>query len=137
MGEAREAMDRVTAATTTGDAARIGSCYSEDAVLIAPDEEIRGREAIAAYFVRFGEAFPDTGYEFVGKFEDGATAIDETWVTGTNTGPLSLPTGDTVPPTGKQIRVRSCDIAEVANGVVIRHRMYFNPADFEEQLGLG
>ncbi len=138
MGEAREAMDRITAVAETGDAAEVGRCYSEDAVLSTPDEgEIRGRDAIAAYLLQLGEAFPDGGYESLNKFEDGNTAIDEGYLIGTHTGPLRLRSGDTIPPTGKRIRVRSCDFAEVAGGVVTSHRMYFNPADFAEQLGLG
>jgi ketosteroid isomerase-like protein len=138
MGEARDAMDRITAAAATGDPAEVGRCYAEDAVLITPDEgEIRGRDAIAVYLLQLGEAFPDGGYENLNKLEDGSTAVDEGFLTGTHTGPLRLQSGESIPPTGKTIRVRSCDIAEVANGVITRHSLYFNPADFAEQLGLG
>ncbi|MFC0678613.1 ester cyclase [Lysobacter korlensis] len=138
MGEAREAMDRTTAATTSGDRTEVGGCYAEDAVLSTPDEgELRGRDAVATYLLQLREAFPDGGYEHLNKYEDSTTAIDEGFITGTHTGVLRLPSGESIPPTGRQIRVRSCDIAEVANGVITHHRLYFNPADFAEQLGLG
>jgi ketosteroid isomerase-like protein len=138
MGEARDAMDRVTAATSANDAAATGACYADDAVLVTPDEgEIRGREAIVAYLLQLHDAFPDASYEYLGKFEDGATAIDEGYLTGTHTGPLQLPSGETLEPTGRRLRVRSCDLAEVRNGVLTRHRLYFSTAEFAEQLGLG
>jgi ketosteroid isomerase-like protein len=138
MGEAREAMDRVTAATTSRDAAAVGECYAADAVLVTPDQgEIRGRESIVSYMLQLHDAFPDASYEYSGKFEDGSTAIDEGYLTGTHTGPLRLESGETLEPTGKRLRVRSCDIAEVANGAITRHRIYFSPAEFAEQLGLG
>jgi ketosteroid isomerase-like protein len=138
MGQAREAMDRVTAATMARDATAVGNCYAVDAVVVTPDQgEIRGRESIVEYMLQLHEAFPDASYEYGGKFEDGTTAIDEGYLTGTHTGPLRLESGDVIEPTGKRLRVRSCDIAEVENGVIIRHRLYFNPAEFAEQLGLG
>ena len=138
MGEAREAMDRVTAATNSRDATAVGNCYAEDAVVVTPDQgEIRGRESIVAYMLQLHDAFPDASYEYAGKFEDGSTAIDVGYLTGTHTGPLQLESGDMLEPTGRRLRVRSCDIAEVANGVITRHRIYFSPAEFAEQLGLG
>jgi ketosteroid isomerase-like protein len=138
MGEAREAMDRVTAATNAQDRAAVKECYAEDAVLRTPDQgDIRGRDDIASYLLQLHDAFPDAAYEYAGKFEDGSTAIDEGYLTGTHTGPLRLESGDIIEPTGKRLRVRSCDIAEVEMGVIRSHRMYFSTADFAEQLGLG
>jgi hypothetical protein len=63
-------------------------------------------------------------------------AIDEGYVVGTHTAPLSLPSGESVPATGKQIRVRSCDIASVEGGLVTNHRFYFDQMEFLGQLGL-
>ncbi len=84
-----------------------------------------------------GEAFPNAGYEIAGKYEDGDTAIDEGYLTGTHTAPLRLPSGESIPPTGRTIRVRSADIARVEGGVVTRHHFYFDQTEFVEQLGLG
>ena len=55
---------------------------------------------------------------------------------GTNTGPLSLPDGSTVPATGKAVRVRGCDIATVADGMIVRHHFYFDQMELLTQLGL-
>lgn len=137
MGEAREVMDRVTAASQAGDREAVGACYAEDAVAITADVgEIRGRDAIVEWTFSLEEGFPDGGYESVAKYEDGNTAIDEGFLTGTHTGPLRVPNGDTIPPTGRSIRVRACDIARVEGGVITSHHFYFSNDEFAQQLGL-
>lgn len=137
MGQAREVVDRATAAITARDPQAVAACYAADAVAITPDEgEIPGREAISKYLTQLGEAFPDLGYEYQQQHEAGDVAIDEGYVTGTHTGPLPMPSGETLPPTGKQIRVRSCDVANVEGGLITTHHFYFDQMEFLEQLGL-
>ena len=51
-------------------------------------------------------------------------------------GPLETPTGETIPPTGKQVPVRECDIATVKEDLITSHRFYFDQSEFLEQLGL-
>ena len=70
------------------------------------------------------------------EFEIGDTAIDEGYFIGTNSGPLPMPDGQSIPATGKKIRIRGCDLATVQGGVVTRHRFYFDQMDFLQQLGL-
>lgn len=137
MGQAREVMDRLTTATTSGDEKTQAACYAPDAVAITPDQgEITGPQAISKWLSQFGEAFPDMKYEYAQKYEAGNVAIDVGFVTGTNTGPLPSLTGESLPPTGKSIRVRSCDIAQVEGGLITRHEFYFDQMEFLGQLGL-
>jgi ketosteroid isomerase-like protein len=63
-------------------------------------------------------------------------AIDEGFVTGTHTAPLPMSSGESIPPTGKQIRVRDCDVATVEGGLVTSHNFYFDQMEFLGQLGL-
>ena len=137
MGNAREVMDRVTAALIGQDFATAAACYAEDAVAVTPDQgEIRGRGAISQYFRQQAEVFPDSGYESLQKHESGNVAIDEGYFTGTHTEPLPMPSGETVPPTGKQVRVRACDLATVDGGFITEHHLYFDQMEFLGQLGL-
>lgn len=138
MGQARELMDRVTDAIVgKKDLKAAEACYAPDAVALTPDQgEIRGQEQIARYLAQFVDAFPDAQYEYIAKHESGDAAIDEGYFVGVNTGPLALPTGETVPATGKQVRVLSCDVAVVANGLITQHRFYYDQMAFLEQLGL-
>jgi ketosteroid isomerase-like protein len=136
MGQARETMERITAALLSGDRDALGGCYSADAVAETPDERrLQGGPAIADYLLRIKRAFPDASYEYVMKYEVGDTAIDEGYFVGTHTGVLSTPEGE-VPPTGRKLRLRECDILEVADGVAVAHRSYYDQLDFTSQLGL-
>ena len=137
VGQAREVMDGITEAAFSNDEQRLTALYAADAVAETPDQgKISGRDGIAAWFAGFATAFPDASWESLHKHECGNTAIDEGYVVGTNTGPLKAPTGETIPPTGRRVRVRGCDAATVEDGVVTSHRFYFDQMDLLGQLGL-
>jgi ketosteroid isomerase-like protein len=134
---AREVMDRMTAAFVEQDFDAVEKLYAADAVAVAPETgEIQGREAIVDYFRQQWAAFPDGGYEHTAGYEAGNVAIDEGYWTGTNTGPLAMPSGEELPPTGRTLRLRACDIATVDGGMITSHRFYYDQVDFMEQLGL-
>ncbi|TLM81992.1 nuclear transport factor 2 family protein [Pseudarthrobacter sp. NamE2] len=137
MGQAREVMDRLTTAMNTKDRDMLSGCYAADAVAHTPDQgEIRGRDAISSYLFGFWEGIPDVRYEVTERHDTGDVAIDEGIVTGTNTGQLVMPSGQTLPPTGKQLRIRSCDVATIRNGEITSHHFYFDQVEFLSQLGL-
>jgi steroid delta-isomerase-like uncharacterized protein len=137
MGEARDLMNRITEAAFRGDVETLRECYAEDATAVSPDAgELRGREAIIEWITQFREAMPDITYESAFEHEDGDTAIDEGYVIGTHTQPLPLPTGETVPATGNQIRVRAADAATIQDGRIVSHRFYYDQMEFLTQLGL-
>jgi steroid delta-isomerase-like uncharacterized protein len=137
MGEAREVMDRVTEAIFNNDLEAAKEIYAADAVLETPDAgTIRGRDDVVAYMAGFSTAFPDSSYESSYEHESGNSAVDEGYFVGQHTGPLQLPTGESIPATGKSVRVRACDVATVQNGKITSHRFYFDQMDFLRQLGL-
>ncbi len=137
MGEAREVFDKITQAFDDHDLEAAIALYSPSVIAVTPDQgTLQGRDALREYFRVLLEAFPDTRYENEYKHESGNTAIDEGHYLGTHTGPLPTATGDTVPPTNRQIRVRVCDIGTVENGLVTSHRFYFDQVEFLSQLGL-
>ncbi|CAM5261848.1 MULTISPECIES: ester cyclase [Streptomyces] len=138
MGQAREVMDRLTTAITAGNSDAIAGLYAQDAVAVTPDGgELHGRDDIAAYWRQMTEAVPDGSYQSVHAYEVGNTAIDEGVFTGKNTGPIQLPTGETLPPTQKEIRIRGVDFATVDDdGRIVDYRLYFDEMEFLGQLGL-
>ncbi|MFI7410893.1 ester cyclase [Streptomyces sp. NPDC049627] len=137
MGQAREVMDRLTDVITHPDLKTLGELYAEDAVAVTPDGgEIRGRDGIVAYWRQMTDAIPDGTYESLHAYEVGDTAIDEGFFSGRNTGPIQLPTGETLPPTQKEIKIRGVDLATVKDGKIVEYRLYFDEMDFLEQLGL-
>ncbi|HEY1155169.1 MAG TPA: nuclear transport factor 2 family protein [Arthrobacter sp.] len=137
MGQARDVMDRLMAAMDAKDRETLAACFAVDAVLRTPGQgDIRGRDTIADYFFHFWEAMPDVRYERTATHEAGDVAVVEGFVMGTNTGQLGLPNGGTLPPTGRQVRVRSCDVATVGAGVITSHHAYFDQMELLGQLGL-
>ncbi|WP_131682296.1 nuclear transport factor 2 family protein [Pseudarthrobacter sp. YALA5] len=137
MGQAREVMDRITAAMNAKDKDMMARCYADEAVLVTPDRgEITGRDKITSYLFQQWDAMPDVHYESVRQYESGNTAIDEGIVTGTNTGELKLASGQSLAPTGKKIRVQSCDVGRVEDGACVYHRFYFDQLEFMAQVGM-
>ena len=137
MGQAREAMDRLTDAIFSRDWEAVARLYAPEGVAVTPDRgEVRGNREIAEWSQEFLVAFPDARYESVYAHESGDTAIDEGYMTGTNTGPLVSPTGEMMPATEKPVRLRACDIATVEDGAITSHRFYFDQVEFMGQLGL-
>ncbi|QQM42625.1 ester cyclase [Streptomyces liliifuscus] len=139
MGQARDVMDRLTEALTTNqDLKVIAELYAADAVAFTPDEgEIHGRDNIVEYWRHMTEAVPEATFETVYSYEIGDTAVDEGFFSGRNTGPLVLPSGESLPATQKEIRVRGVDFATVdADGRIASYRLYFDQMDFLGQLGL-
>jgi ketosteroid isomerase-like protein len=137
MGAARQTIDRMTAAMVNHDVTALAAVYADDAVAVTPDAgELKGRDEVAGYLGGLLTAIPDFTWEPLAEHESGDTSIDEGWVVGTNTGPLLLPDGSTVPATGRAVRVRGCDIATVAGDTIVRHHFYFDQMELLTQLGL-
>ena len=128
-------MDRVTAAVAAGNVEELNRLYAEEAVAETPDAgRLEGRAAIIDWLMETARALPDGAFELE-KLEVGDTAIDVGYLVGTNTGPLVTPGGE-IPPTGRTVRLRECDLLTVANGVATSHRFYYDQLDFLVQLGL-
>jgi ketosteroid isomerase-like protein len=137
MGQAQELMRRITDAVMAGDGQALADCYAEDAVAETPDSgKVTGRSEIVKYLMSFSEAFPDAGFESISELEDGNMAIDEGYFTGTHTRPMASPAGEAIAPTGKQVRLRECDVLVVEDGQAVAHRFYFDQLEFIRQLGL-
>ena len=138
MGQAREVMDRLTEAlTSTADLKAVAELYAADAVAVTPYAgEVHGRDNIVDYWRQMTDAVPNATYEPVYSAEIGDTAIDEGFYSGKNTGPLPLPSGETLPATGKSVRIRGVDFAKVEDGRIVSYRLYFDQLEFLGQLGL-
>lgn len=137
MGQARELMDRATQAVIAGDLDMLRQVYAPDVVATTPDAgTLHGIDALIEWNRSFVDAFTDRDYHSERALETEDCAIDQGDFIGTHTRPLQLPDGQSVPPTGRQVRVRSVDIATVENGRIVRHDFYFDQLDLLTQLGL-
>ncbi len=137
MGQARDLMDRSTEAWLAKDYDASRALCSPDIEVVTPDAgPLRGIDQFLDWQRQLNEAFPDVRYESTLKLEDGNRAIDVGDVIGTHSGPLAMPDGSSIPATGKQVRMRSCDIATVEGGVITKHEFFYDQMDMAMQLGI-
>jgi ketosteroid isomerase-like protein len=137
MGQPRDLMNRATQAVITGDLAALRDIYAADMVATTPDEgELHGIDRFIEWNQSFVGSFTDRQYVPLLEHETAECAIDQGEFVGTNTEPLRTPDGQTVPATGKQVRLRAADVATVRDGRIVRHDFYFDQLDLLVQLGL-
>jgi steroid delta-isomerase-like uncharacterized protein len=137
MATALETARAAIAAWNAHDPARLARFYGPDISLVTPDGgEQRGPDEAGRRDEAFMQAFPDATMEIQAGYEAQDTAILEWVFSGTNTGPLPLPDGATLPATGKRVSVRGADFVTVADGTVASPRSYYDQVELLTQLGL-
>ncbi len=79
---------------------------------------------------------PDTRLDVVRTFGQGDWVCLEVTSTGTHTGPLKGPGGETIPATNKPVRFQGCALYKVEGGEITELRDYFDLLGMMAQLGL-
>ena len=96
---------------------------------------LRGRDGARERALQWHKAFPDGKIEITNLFCTEDQAVVEYTGRGTQTGPLSYPRQGEVPPTGKKVELRFCDVLRVENGKVSRQASYYDALSMMYQLG--
>src|ERR1700693_4954745 len=100
MADAKEIARKSIAFFNEGKIAEALDDWADDAELVTPlAPGLKGKEAIAEYWRQMRESFPDAKVTVHRMVVEGDTVVTEYTFTGTNTGPLRLPTGETLPAT--------------------------------------
>ena len=136
MGELTKRVERALALL---DACRVDEAMEEfhpEATLVMPGGEAGGRDAIRDVIAAFAQSFPDARRELLGAVESGDTIAFEMVVTGTQTGPYPTPGGPPMPPTGKRVSFRECDVLRFRDGKIVSLHAYFDMANILAQIGL-
>ena len=107
-------------------------CYYDE---LATHRKAEGADAIVELWQGWAAAQPDS----YGTFEnvhviEGGVVFELTW-RGTMTGTLQSPDGE-IPPTGKSMEVRACQVTELEGDKAKAIRHYFDLATMMQQLGL-
>lgn len=121
---ARE-LDRA-AAHATGDA---------EYLTVATGETFHGPEGYKQYMQNWIDAFSDASTEVTAVHAGDGFAVVEFTGRGTHDGTLRSPTGD-VPPTGRFVENRFCEVVRIQNGKVSGSRTYLDLVTMMSQLGL-
>jgi steroid delta-isomerase-like uncharacterized protein len=110
--------------------------YADDATIEDPGgTKFVGGEQLKAHLQRLITAFPDIRHQVLHMIETETAAAVQGCITGTHTGPLSLPS-NTIAPTGRGIDLRFAFHVQAEHGRITRDNLYFDRADMLHQLGL-
>jgi len=118
-------------AWSTQDSVLFLSLFAEDATYrdVALDKSFRGLDAIKTFFEGTFVTFPDFKMDVSFCAVTAETAAGEWVMSGTFLGESF---GHA--PTGKSFRVEGCCFMRLAEGRIIEHRDYWNPATFDAQV---
>ncbi len=100
--------------------------YAESVVFYGPDlpEPLKGRAALRKVFEEFLTAFPDIRSKAERSFGQGDWVCMEYTLTGTHTGPLKGPGGETIPATNEPFRLQGCGVYKFEDGEITEEHDY-------------
>ena len=81
-------------------------------------------------------AFPDRTMTVDVLVVQGDTLAAEWTFVGTHTGPLVMPDGTELPPTGARIEIKGMELVQHRDGKIAVHHMYYDNMAVAGQLGL-
>ena len=136
MSSVRDAYEQAIGFYNAGDMDGLANSYTEDAVVVSPSGTTQGRAAIREGWSQEKTAFPDRSVTIDSITEEGDTIAAELTWTGTNTGPLVLPDGTEMAPTGKRVENRAADVVQVHRGKAAVQHQYWDNMAYARQLGL-
>lgn len=119
-------VDAMHAAFRAGDLAAIAAHWHEDVVYEAPGVSLTGKPArIAAEQVWLG-AFSDNDVTTHTRFVQGEEIVDFCTMIGVHTGPLALPDGTAIPPTGARLAGPYASRYRIREGKVVFQEVIYD-----------
>jgi steroid delta-isomerase-like uncharacterized protein len=131
--------DRIIAAFNAGDVDAFAACFAEDAVQIHPffPAPLRGRAAIRAAEASLFGSFDDITLRLTNLVEAADQIAVEFTVTATNTEPIPLPDGSSLPATGKTVELSMGAFFRLdGDGLITESHRYQDNLAFMQQLGM-
>ena len=132
----RNLLERYVQLYNAGDLDGVMELYAEDSVQLMPDGIFEGRSAIRDRLAKELAAFSDLAHRVVSYVEEGNAFADEWVFVGTHTGPVVLPDGTEVPPTGKRVEVQGMELVRLRDGRIVVDNLYYDNLAVAVQLGL-
>ncbi|WP_374572179.1 ester cyclase [Phenylobacterium sp.] len=129
-----EVVDAMHAAFRLSDLDGIARYWAEDVSYRAPGVELSGKAARVVAETVWLNAFSDNEVETTRRFVDGDEIVDFAIMSGLHSGPLALPGGQTLAPTG--VRVSGPYVARyrIVDGRVVDQHVIYDRLTLVEQL---
>ncbi len=130
-------VEKLFAALETRDFASTDGYYAADFRQEAPGRPApmtleQSRENLQGFIT----AFPDLSFKLRTKVAQGDSVAVSWTSSGTHTGPLPTPTGDSLPPTNKKASVNGSSFYKFKNGKIVGSQTYWDMTGLLAQLGL-
>jgi predicted ester cyclase len=132
----RQVMERWFEAVDSKQTDRLAGVETADIEMRTPMGLNQGTEGHAQMTKMFAAAFPNFKHTLGRCVESGDLIACEGKFTGDNTGPMSMPGGQTIPATNKHVEFEWSGMAQIKNGKVASANVYFDNMGFMQQLGL-
>ena len=126
MGAAQEHIKQGLDLWNSGDFDRMRTLAADDQVWVSPAGTWTGTDAITSHYREDLTAFPDRQIQVSNWVEEGDTVVAEYEWSGTHSGPLWLPDGTELPPTGQRITLKCVDVYQVRDGKTVTHHSYYD-----------
>jgi len=104
-------------------------------VFVGSDTHFAGPAGAVEYSQMWADGFPDGRVTIDNVIASGDHVVLQFTGEGTQTGPLKSPIGE-IPPTGRSIRLKLCDVHEIRDGKIRSVQSYFDSASMLMQLGV-
>jgi predicted ester cyclase len=104
-------------------------------VVVGTGDVFEGPDGARTYNGSWATGFPDGRITIDKMVADGDTVVVEFTGRGTHTGTLETSMG-AIPPTGRSVTLKLCDVVELSDGKVTMQRTYFDTGSMMAQLGL-
>ncbi|HJT14397.1 MAG TPA: ester cyclase [Dongiaceae bacterium] len=114
-----------------GDLSVVDEVAASDLVIHASSQDIRGREGAKQYVATLRAAFPDLHFTIEDQIAEGDRVVTRWTARGTHRGEFQ-----SVPATGKKIRLEGTDIDRMADGKVVECWAHVDELGLMQQLGV-
>jgi steroid delta-isomerase-like uncharacterized protein len=117
-------------AYSRGDLGVVDEVAANDLLIHAPSQEIRGREGAKQFITMLRTAFPDLRFTVEDQIAEGDMVVTRWTARGTHKGQFQ-----SVPATGREIRLAGTDIDRIRGGKVVECWAHLDELGLMQQLG--
>ena len=125
---------RYFGALSSGNVDAAVDLLADDGEFRTPMGAMNEKASIRFYLGSFEDAFPKATYDLDYLVEERGTVAAEGVYRATHTGPMMLPDGTSLPGTGRNVSAPFVTMFEVADGLIMSHRPYWDLAAFMAQI---
>ena len=136
MARKSDLWDRLHAAMSGQDLEGVVSMFAPDGVYTTYGVRHVGRDGIREWLGGFLYAFSDVRFDTSVVVEDGDVTIAEWRWHGVQSGPLTMPGGSVLPPSGRVLEGPGVTVLRTSDGLITQARDYSDQREELAQLGV-